>query len=73
MKQEALDDLEGLEDLADPQALSDMAERFGLPNPVGPDGRVDPAALEALSQQLGERLLGGPAANGPGKGANGAG
>ncbi len=65
-----LEDLADLDDLADPAALRDMAERLGLPSPVGADGRVDPAALEALSRKLGERLLGGqgtgPAANGGG-------
>ena len=63
--------LDGLKDLADPEALRDMAERLGLPDPVGADGRIDPGALEAIAQRVGEQLLGGPGA-GPAA-ANGAG
>ena len=60
---EALDELDDLEDLENPDALRNMAERLGLPSPVGADGQIDPAALAALAERAQDMLQGGPAAN----------
>ncbi len=69
---ENLDERDDLEDLADPAALRDMAERPGLPSPIGADGQIDPDALEALAERVGTLALGSPDA-GPTPTANGAG
>ena len=66
-----LEDLAAFGELDDPEALRAMAARLGLPSPIGADGQIDPAALAALAERAQDMLLGGPAANGAGKGANG--